>query len=833
MPMHPPAIAASELVKIAANPSDKNAAIKEVAQMLVAVGAVLPAYADSMLEREKVANTFLGAGVAIPHGLVGDKHLVKKDCLAILQIPHGLEWNPGQRTNLVVGIAAKSDSHINMLKRLTRLLANKELLQKLFYTTDADEIITALSQDAQLKNDKALASDLKHKIKWQLDYPCGLHARPASLWVEAAKSLGATIRIRHQTEMAETKSLVSLLQLGLKNGDELNISTDNQDGPALLARFKDIITKISAKEITEAGLAQQKAGKRPTRGWQGPDTSLIGVAASPGLAIGRILLIEARELNVPDLPRPLEEGATILEEAIERCRQQMKDLIDDTTHRLGADEAAIFKAQAALLDDSEVIALACQKMAEGHGPAFAWQKAVETLAGRLASLGNPFLAARAADMKDVGLRVLLQIEPALAGSARKNWPEGRAVLVATDLAPSDTATLDVTKVAALTTALGGPTSHTAILARTLGLPAVVALGQNLLAAKNGDLAIVDGDSGRVYFNPGIEDLSSAQAYLAELKKKQAAEGAGKILAAKTLDGHLMAIGANINRPNQMPLALSQGAEGVGLMRTEFLFLEKGITPSEDEQYEIYRDMLKAAKKGPVIVRALDIGGDKQVAHLKLPVEGNPFLGVRGARLLLRRPDLLEPQLKALYRAAKESGNLHIMFPIITSNAEFIELKKLCERIRFELGAPKVPLGLMIEVPSAAIMSDILARDADFFSIGTNDLTQYTLAIDRQNPELATEAEALHPAVLRLIAQTVKGAKTQNRFVSVCGSLAGDPFGATILMGLGVNELSMTPRDIPAVKDAIRQGKKSDFEILAQKALICQSSEEVKALATAP
>ena len=277
------------------------------------------------------------------------------------------------------------------------------------------------------------------------------------------------------------------------------------------------------------------------------------------------------------------------------------------------------------------------------------------------------------------------------------------------------------------------------------------------------------------------------------------------------------------------------------MRTEFLFLERGDTPSEDDQYATYSAMLKALAGRPLIVRTLDIGGDKQVAHLHLPKEENPFLGVRGARLLLRRPDLMEPQLRALYRAAKDhvpadarrgkDAPLSIMMPMITSVPEVLRLRAICEGIRAEIGAPEVPLGIMIEVPAAAIQADVLARHCDFFSIGTNDLTQYTLAIDRQNTDLAPEADSLHPAVLRLIRQTCEGAARHGRFVGVCGGIAGDPFGASLLAGLGVHELSMTPRDLPGVKARLRVCDMAELKALAAQACAEEDAAAVRALDT--
>ncbi|KEZ95189.1 PTS fructose transporter subunit IIA, partial [Xanthomonas vasicola pv. vasculorum NCPPB 895] len=346
---------------------------------------------------------------------------------------------------------------------------------------------------------------------------------------------------------------------------------------------------------------------------------------------------------------------------------------------------------------------------------------------------------------------------------------------------------------------------------------------------DGVTAIIDGSSGRLYINPSALDLDAARTHIAEQQAIREREAAQRALPAETTDGHHIDIGANVNLPDQVAMALTQGAEGVGLMRTEFLFLESGRTPSEDEQHATYLAMAQALDGRPLIVRALDIGGDKQVAHLELPHEENPFLGVRGARLLLRRPDLLAPQLRALYRAAKDGARLSIMFPMITSVPELIALREICARIRADLDAPEVPIGIMIEVPAAAAQADVLARHADFFSIGTNDLTQYVLAIDRQNPELAAEADSLHPAVLRMIRSTIEGAHKHDRWVGVCGGLAGDAFGASLLAGLGVQELSMTPNDIPAVKARLRGTALSTLQQLAEQALSCETAEQVRAL----
>ena len=829
------------LIRTAATPADKDAAIRQAAQLLVAAGCIDPAYEASMLRREGVANTYLGHGVVIPHGMVDDRALVRESGLAVLQVPGGVAWHDGQDAHLVVAIAAQSDTHITFLRRLTRLIQDEARLARLRTTQDPAEIVAALSEDAPAPGTAGPAADLPYAFTWTVDYPTGLHARPASAWVEAARGGSARIQVRHGAEVADAKNLIALLQLGLRAGDEAVISAEGEDAPAALTRLKAVVTGLSAGEKAAAARAAEAAAKAaaPVAGWNPADPCRIvsGIGASPGLAIGPVHVLGPTEVAVPDEPEPLTSGGDRLHAALERTAAQLKALADDTGRRLGQADAGIFKAQSDLIADTDLITLACQLMVEGHGVAYAWQQAVERMAGRLSALGNPVLAARAADLRDVGRRVLAQIDPALqSGHA---LPDRPCILLAPDLAPSDTAGLDPARVLGLATAQGGPTSHTAILARTLGIPSVVAAGAALLALPAGATAILDGTTGRLYLDPSERDLAAARAWRDALRATQEEEARERGLPARTRDGHAVAIGANVNTPDQVPFALAQGAEGIGLMRTEFLFLERGDTPGEDDQYATYRAMLEALDGRPLIVRALDIGGDKQVPHLALPKEENPFLGVRGARLLLRRPDLMEPQLRALYRAARDcvsagapagkDAPLSIMFPMITSVPEVAALREACERIRTEIGAPEVPLGIMIEVPAAAIQADALAAHCDFFSIGTNDLTQYALAIDRQNTELAPEADSLHPAVLRLVRMTCEGAARHGRFVGVCGGIAGDPFGAGLLAGLGVHELSMTPRDLPAVKARLRAASLADLKALAERACAQPDAAAVRAL----
>ncbi|MCK4153303.1 phosphoenolpyruvate--protein phosphotransferase [Ralstonia pseudosolanacearum] len=832
----PSPLICAERIRLQQRATDKTSAIRAAGRLLADTGCIDPAYIDSLLRRETVANTFLGHGVAIPHGMGEDRHLIRQTGIAVLQFPDGLEWHPGQTTHLVFAIAAQSDEHITLLRRLTRLLNDDARLRQLFSTQRAEDIVAALSQDAPAPAASAPGGDLAERLALTLDYPSGLHARPAAQWVETARRFAARVQVRHGAETADAKNLVALLQLGLAAGAALTLSAEGPDARAALTALQHTIRSLTAQERAQAARDTQAARTRQiARGWQpAADLPAIGgIGASPGLAIGTVHVMQPGVSAIPDHPVPLATGGDLLDRALADTRAELAALARDTAARLGEAEAGIFKAQAELLGDTDLMTLTCQAMVEGHGVAWSWHHAVERLAERLAALGNPLLAARAADLRDVGRRVLGHLDPALRGTAQA-LPDGPCILVAQDLSPSDTAALDTRRIAGIVTAQGGPTSHTAILTRTRGIPAVVAAGPAVLDVASGTQAIVDGSGGQLYLDPDAAAVAGAEAWLREDAARAQREQAERGLPARTRDGHAVEIAANVNLPAQAIEAVTLGAEGVGLMRTEFLFLERDHAPDEDAQHEVYAAMLGALGGRPLIVRTLDIGGDKQVPHLNLPKEENPFLGVRGARLLLRRPDLMEPQLRALYRAACGGGPLSIMFPMITSLGEVIALRAACERIRAELDAPAVPLGIMVEVPAAALLADQLAEHVDFFSIGTNDLTQYTLAIDRQHPDLAAEADSLHPAVLRLIQLTVQGAARHGRWVGVCGGLAGDPFGALLLTGLGVHELSMSPRDIPAVKARLRDAHVRQLTELAGQALACASAEDVRALeATLP
>jgi phosphocarrier protein FPr len=440
------------------------------------------------------------------------------------------------------------------------------------------------------------------------------------------------------------------------------------------------------------------------------------------------------------------------------------------------------------------------------------------------------LAQRANDLRDVGLRVLC----ILTGTEAKA-PEyaPNTILIAEDLAPSDTAALDRTRVMGFCTTRGGATSHVAILARSLGLPALAGIEPAALDIPNGTAVILDGGRGTVRLSPSAEEIARIQKAQERTEQRRKEDLSHAKEAAITLDGTRLEVVANIGGLKDAMQIADLGGEGVGLLRSEFLFMERSSAPTEDEQFESYKSIAQAVGNGrPLIIRTLDVGGDKPLSYLPIPKEDNPFLGERGVRVGLDRPDILRSQLRAILRAAK-FGKVSVMFPMISTLQELRDVKAIMAEEAERLGVPSIPTGIMVEVPATAVMAAQFAREADFFSIGTNDLTQYTLAMDRGHPKLAPQVDGLSPGVLNLIAHTVRGAHAAKRWVGVCGGIASDPRAVPLLVGLGVDELSISLPAIPAVKAQIRSLTVTACRVLAEKALAAESAEEVRALVPEP
>ncbi|HEU5099803.1 MAG TPA: phosphoenolpyruvate--protein phosphotransferase, partial [Roseiflexaceae bacterium] len=562
-----------------------------------------------------------------------------------------------------------------------------------------------------------------------------------------------------------------------------------------------------------------------------PISGLVqGVPGAPGIAIGPVFRFERAQVEVTERFAGVEHELGRLTAALDAARNQLTSLHQEVAQRADASEAEIFQVHHEILSDPALMDTVRAAIADGRSAAEAWRDATAGHAAELAELSNALLAERANDIRDVGDRVLRLLTGAHA--AAPTLPDEPVVIVAYDLTPSETVALDPRRVLGFCTAVGGPNAHTAILARGLGLPAVVSAGTGVLELANGTPVILDGGAGTLTASPDPSALAAARDTQQQQQQQRDAAARTAANPAITADGHRVEIVANIGDAAECALALENGAEGVGLFRTEVVFLDDKRTtaPTEEEQFAIYRDVAQAFGGQPVIVRTLDIGGDKEVSYLDLPREDNPFLGVRGVRLCLEHLDLFRTQLRAILRAAS-FGKLRIMFPMIADIGELRAARAIVEQLRAELGAPPVEVGIMVEVPSAALMADMLAREADFLSIGTNDLTQYTLAMDRMHPTLAAQADDLHPAVLRLIAKTVEGAHAAGKWVGVCGNLGSKPMAVPILIGLGVDELSIAVKDIPLVKAQIRTLTLAQCRARAEQALVCATAREVHAAAS--
>jgi len=666
--------------------------------------------------------------------------------------------------------------------------------------------------------------------------PTGLHARPAAVLANLAKKFKADVRVQKGDQQANAKSVVAIMGLEIGYGDKVTLIAKGDDADAAVETLTPLLweglgdegcTPAPAPASFEVSVNSAPA-PRPRS--ENPNL-LIGVAASPGLAVGEVFQIRHTEIQITETAEgdPQRERDR-LDQAIDQARIQLEALQARLHGERAADKAAIFAAHQELLDDPDLLDIAYSALAKGKSAEFAWQRAFTTHADRLASLRNELLAARANDLRDVGRRVLTLLTGA---EPERQEPPANAILVAEELTPSDTASMDRSKVRGFCTTLGGATSHVAILARSLDIPAVAGIEPRALELPNGTPVILDGGKGTLRLNPTPEDITRIRETQERLAVRRQAEMAVSHEPAITLDGHRMEVVGNIGGLAEAEQVPGLGGEGVGLLRSEFLFLERSTSPSEDEQFETYKAIAEAlGPDRPLIIRTLDVGGDKPLIYLPIPKEENPFLGERGLRIGLDRPEILRTQLRAILRAAA-FGKVRVMFPMVGLLSELRDAKAMLEEERQRLGVKPIETGIMVEIPAAAIMAAQFAREADFFSIGTNDLTQYTLAMDRGHPKLAPKVDGLNPSVLRLIAWTVEAAHAQGKWVGVCGGIASDPQAVPLLIGLGVDELSVSLPTIPSIKAQIRTLWRHECQDLARRALTLETAAEVRAYCPDP
>lgn len=677
----------------------------------------------------------------------------------------------------------------------------------------------------------------------------GIHARPAAQIVQALKSLAADVHLAAQGRTAAARSTVALMKLGVRKGEEVQVHALGRDAARALEVVSALLagaheqgsasplprgpqgTPAAREALPPAGrapAAPAPVAPAPVAGTPAAairaGTALAGVVASPGLAVGRAVRLAVREIEVSP------KGAGVAHETsqLDQARLQVRSRLQAARASAAGTARQIIEAHLELLEDPELTEGARALIADGASGAFAWRQAIRGSVEALRALGDPRMAERVDDLLDLERQVLLCMSGEAGTLVHELPPE--AIVLAGELLPSQLVALDATRLAGIGLAAGGATSHVSILAAAMGLPTLVALGSAVAGIAEGTALVLDADAGLLHVDPGAERIAAARRQLELRAARRAAERQAAQADCYTADGVRIEVLANIGSLSEAQAAARNGAEGCGLLRTEFLFLERETPPSEAEQQAEYQRLAEALAGKPLTVRTLDIGGDKPIPYLPLPAEENPALGLRGIRTSLWRPDLLREQLRAIL-GVRPPGQCRILLPMITDVAEIRSVRAMVDEARAAVGRQEpIELGVMIETPASALMADTLGAETDFFSIGTNDLTQYTLAMDRGHPELASRLDALHPAVLRLIARTAEAAHARKRRVAVCGGLASDPVAAPILIGLGVHELSAVPSIVPRLKALIRRLTLAECGAIARQALEQSSAEAVRALA---
>lgn len=936
---------------------DKSAALRLLADKLVADGLVAAGYLSGLEQREAQGSTFLGQGIAIPHGTPETRDQVFATGVRLLQFPEGVDWGDGQIVYLAIGIAAKSDEHLRLLQLLTRALGETDLGQALRRASSPQALLKLLqgapqelALDAQMIGLGVAAEDFEELVwrgarllrqaecvsngfaavlqqvealplgdgLWWLhseqtvlrpglafvtpdkpirylgqplsglfclaslgeahqallerlcallidgrgqelwratstravlevlggelpaDWPSarialanahGLHARPAKELAQLAKGFDGEIRIRladGNEPAVSLKSLSKLLSLGARRGQVLELiaepSIAAQALPVLLAAIEQGLGEEVEPLPTVAApvdVPQELAApvSAPAAG-----SLFQAVPAAPGIAIGPAHVQVQQAIDYPLRGESPAIERQRLQQALGEVREDIQGLIQRSQAKAIRE---IFITHLEMLDDPELVDEVQARLKQGESAEAAWMSVIESAARQQESLQDALLAERAADLRDIGRRVLAQ----LCGIETPAEPDQPYILVMDEVGPSDVARLDPARVAGILTARGGATAHSAIVARALGIPALVGAGASVLLIKSGTPLLLDGQRGRLHVDADSHTLQRAVEERDNREQRLQAAAEQRHLPAQTRDGHAVEVFANVGESAGVAAVVEQGAEGIGLLRTELIFMAHPQAPDEATQEAEYRRVLDGLGGRPLVVRTLDVGGDKPLPYWPIAQEENPFLGVRGIRLTLQRPQIMEAQLRALLRSA-DNRPLRIMFPMVGSVEEWRQARDMTARLRREIPVADLQLGIMVEVPSAALLAPVLAKEVDFFSVGTNDLTQYTLAIDRGHPTLSAQADGLHPAVLQLIDITVRAAHAHGKWVGVCGELAADPLAVPVLVGLGVDELSVSGRSIAEVKARIRELSLAQARTLAQQALAVGSANDVRALVEA-
>ena len=942
-------------IKTGVTLSDKASIIQALAAWLQQDGHVTPGYGDNMLARETQASTYLGQGVAIPHGTQDGRHLIHKTGIKVMHIPAGVPWGSGHTAYLVLAIAADSDAHLALLQQLARRLQQGGLLEHIMTCSDPASVLTllqvqpeprstpgclltpahmalqvsasslaelvtqaagllgledhkksALQQssllhigqgwwlcqteatppcaalltlkagpDTKLASTVALlalqVSGQEHKAlldqlgSWlaagkgaelasepsaeallsaleqgpaqrkiyyektlQVYNEHGLHARPSAMLVHTAKSFTADIQVRNLTmdgSWVSAKNLMQMITLGASAGHELLFrasGTDAEPALAALAQSMDDNLGESSPVVTSESEPTVSAATTSVIPVKSPaNMNIHGVTASPGLAIGPLFVDVPLEFDYPTQA----SDATVELQALSQALAEARAELATTQARVKDPQAKELMAMhRELLADASLTSGVQCRIQRGQSAAAAWWSEIDTLTRQQAANKNALLADRAIDIRDVGHRVMAVLchrQPAQPPSHPYIW-------VAREISPSQLINLDISLLLGWVSVGGGAASHSAILAAALGIPALVAVDEAVMAVPTGTTAILDGSTATLCLAPDAALLTQARGW--QQQERQAREKAWeqRLQAAITRDGHRIEVGANVADTQEAADAVAVGADGIGLLRTEFAFMARRQLPEVAEQQAMYQTALDALAGRPLVARTLDVGGDKPLLYYPMAAEDNPALGVRGVRLSRQQPEWLANQLRALLLAAG-TRPLRILLPMVTDISEWRWVKAIFDAIQADIQAPDVQLGIMVEVPAVALNAEVFAAEVDFFSIGTNDLAQYTLAADRGNGALASLADGLNPAMLKLIKMTITAAHQHGKWVGLCGELGADPVALPLLLGLGLDELSVSLKQVALVKSHVRQWRLSDCRQLARQALMATDAAAVRSL----
>ena len=940
-------------IRLNANAVTKDEAIRMMVSDMVQDDLVETDYLEGMRTREGQTSTFLGNGIAIPHGTPETRHLVKTTGIKVIRFPQGLDWGNGDIAHTIIGIAAKSDEHLSILRQLTHVITDDQLAQRLHTSAAVEEVISILNGQAfepkleikpqafrlntqvegideasalatsilrkydyisaaeqpalmsqqplqfadgiwltttlteqpkpglvvvantgmscefqmllalsttgkthkalfdrllQMKRDQqlsqltsaktaaALSSLLKmtpiegDSIELRLPIEHGLHARPAAQLAKLIKSQPGEVWVTNLDGDGSAvlgTSVARLINLGAAHGHLLRFTVcDSADSQSVLQALStavanglgDAVAPVSDAQPTP--VARQSLPAEPVKLQPGDVT--YGLTGAPGMAAGKARLLQRAKFQ-------FDETTTNINNALEHFERHLEMLINQVSEKLDGNQDStktkILAMHLELLNDPELIDGTKDLIRSGKTAEWAWTSIYQEQVQQLSQSNDPLLAERADDFRDLGYQLMLL----MTAQAEQKTSDAH-ILICNEINPSQVADFDPTVVQAIVTSKGGTTSHAAILARAAGIPLLVGAGDSVLTIAEGSAVIVDCDNRSLTLATSDEQLIQAEQEIQRREADKAAAYAARFEPAISKDGTEIEVVANISAAADVAKTLENGGEGIGLFRSEFVYMAYNSEPSHEQQLKEYRAAREAlaSTKRPLIVRTLDVGGDKPLPYLALDDEENPFLGIRGARLSLLFPDMLRRQLRALLEAGK-CGPVRIMFPMISDIGEWRQIKAIYQDIAAEYPTVEAEIGMMIEVPSAALMADTFAPELDFFSIGTNDLTQYTLAVDRGHAKLSRQADPMHPAVLRLIDMTCQAAQRAGIWVGVCGELAADPFAAKLLIGLGVSELSMGAKAIPMVKAAVRNTEISKAQALAKQALQAEDANAVYAL----